>query len=72
MADNFRACDRNQAFLLPPEVRDWLPSDHLAWFLLDVDQLAIWSQAAGVRQACSSCGDGAAGATSRVTAAASA
>src|SRR5215213_11892584 len=40
MAYNFRACDRDQAFLLPPDIRDWLPADHLAWFVLDVvDQL---------------------------------
>jgi hypothetical protein len=32
--------DRNQPFLLPPDLRDWLPNDHLAWFVLDVvDQL---------------------------------
>ena len=30
MAYNFLACDRDQAFLLPPDLRDWLPSDHLA------------------------------------------
>jgi hypothetical protein len=30
MAYNFLACDRDQAFLLPPDVRDWLPADHLA------------------------------------------
>jgi transposase len=24
-----------QGFLLPPGVRDWLPSDHLAWFVID-------------------------------------
>jgi transposase len=42
MAYNFRACDRDQAFLLPPDLRDWLPSDHLAWFVLDVvDQLDL-------------------------------
>ena len=22
--------------LLPPDLRDWLPSDHVAWFLIDV------------------------------------
>jgi hypothetical protein len=21
--------------LLPPDVRDWLPADHLAWFVID-------------------------------------
>ena len=42
MAYNFLACDRDQAFLLPPDVRDWLPADHLAWFVLDVvDQLDL-------------------------------
>ena len=42
MAYNFRACDHDQAFLLPPDVRDWLPADHLAWFVLDVvDQLDL-------------------------------
>jgi len=36
MTYNFLACDRGQAFLLPPDLRDWLPQDHLAWFILDV------------------------------------
>jgi len=35
MAYNFLACDREQSFLLPPDVREWLPEDHLAWFVLD-------------------------------------
>jgi transposase len=25
----------DQSFLLPPDVRDWLPEGHLAWFVLD-------------------------------------
>jgi transposase len=42
MAYNFLACDRDQAFLLPPDLRDWLPADHLAWFVGDVvDQLDL-------------------------------
>ena len=42
MAHNFLACDRDQAFLLPPDPRDWLPADHLVWFVLDVvDQLDL-------------------------------
>jgi hypothetical protein len=24
-----------QWFLLPPDVREWLPADHLAWFVID-------------------------------------
>jgi transposase len=42
MAYNFLACDRDQAFLLPPDLREWLPTEHLARFVLDVvDQLDL-------------------------------
>jgi transposase len=42
MAYNFLGCDRDQPFLLPPDLRDWLPEGHLAWFILDVvDQLDL-------------------------------
>src|SRR5918992_350592 len=36
MAYNFLPCPRHQAFVLPPDLREWLPADHLAWFVLDV------------------------------------
>jgi transposase len=32
----FKPCNREQMYLLPPSLRDWLPPDHLAYFLLDV------------------------------------
>jgi transposase len=32
---NFIDCDREQELLLPPSLREWLPDDHLAWFVLD-------------------------------------
>jgi transposase len=32
---NFIECDREQAFLMPPSLREWLAEDHLAWFVLD-------------------------------------
>jgi transposase len=35
MAQNFLPCDREQELLLPPSLREWLPEDHLAWFVLD-------------------------------------
>jgi len=35
VAPNFLLCDRDQELLLPPSLRDWLPADHLAWFVLD-------------------------------------
>lgn len=36
MALNYRPVDREQLFLVPPSMRDWLPADHLAWFVLEV------------------------------------
>lgn len=35
MAQNFLSCDREQELLLPPSLRDWLPEEHLAWFVLE-------------------------------------
>jgi hypothetical protein len=35
MGQRFVACDREQSFLMPPDVREWLPSRHLAWFVID-------------------------------------
>jgi transposase len=35
MAQNFIESYCEQGFLLPPDVRDWLPADHLAWFVID-------------------------------------
>ena len=42
MAQHFVACDREQAFLMPPDLRDWLPERHLAWFVIDaVEQMDL-------------------------------
>ncbi|MGO9789286.1 MAG: transposase [Solirubrobacteraceae bacterium] len=39
---NFIDCRRDQRFLLPPDVRDWLAEDHLAWFVIDaVEELDL-------------------------------
>src|SRR3954470_11119083 len=35
MPQNFIEDRREQGFLLPPDVREWLPADHLAWFVVD-------------------------------------
>ena len=35
MAQRFVACDREQLLLMPPDVREWLPADHFAWFVID-------------------------------------
>jgi transposase len=36
MAHEFRNYAPDQAFLMPPSPRDWLPEDHLAYLVLDV------------------------------------
>lgn len=39
---NFRQCDRQTPYLLPPSLDDWLPADHLARFVVDiVEQLDL-------------------------------
>lgn len=35
MTWNFIECRREQPFLLPPDVRDWLPANHMVWLVLD-------------------------------------
>lgn len=36
MAYCYRAVDRSQRYLLPPDMADWLAEDHLAWLVIDV------------------------------------
>lgn len=35
MGYNFRPVERDEAYLMPPSLRDWLPPDDLAWLVLD-------------------------------------
>jgi transposase len=35
MAYGYRPVVRDQPFLLPPDLREWLPAGHLAWFVID-------------------------------------
>ena len=38
----FKPYDPDQSFLFPPSPRDWLPQDHLVWFVSDtVDELDL-------------------------------
>lgn len=40
MARGYRPVERDQQFLLPVSMADWLPEDHLVWFIIDaVDRL---------------------------------
>jgi transposase len=36
MARSYRPVVRDQPFLLPPDMREWLPADHLVWFVLEI------------------------------------
>ena len=50
MSQNFIACDREQGWLLPPSLREWLPAGHLAWFVLDaVEELDLAAFVAAYR-----------------------
>jgi transposase len=35
VANSYRPVQRDQPFLMPPDMREWLPADHLVWFLLE-------------------------------------
>ncbi len=51
MGQNFISGDREQVFLMPPSVREWLPEDHLAWFVVEaVDELDLAAFLARYRQ----------------------
>ena len=39
MAHDYRSGDRDQLFLLPPSMWDWLEEDHLAFFVIDAIEL---------------------------------
>jgi hypothetical protein len=42
VAKGFRLVDRDQRFLLPVDMADWLPVEHQVWLVLDVvDQLDL-------------------------------
>src|SRR5919198_3748765 len=44
MGLRFIPCDRDQSFLMLPDLREWLPENHLAWFVLAaVEELDLWS-----------------------------
>jgi transposase len=51
VTQNFLPCDRDQELLLPPSLREWLPEDHLAWFVVDaVDALDLSAFYAAYRE----------------------
>ena len=51
MPQNFLTCDRDQPLLLPPDLRDWLPEDHLAWFVIEaIEELDLEPFYASYRQ----------------------
>src|SRR5919206_746587 len=51
MPQNFLACDRDQVLLMAPSLRDWLPEDHFAWFVIDaVAQMDLAAFYAAYRQ----------------------
>src|SRR3972149_9888960 len=50
MAYNLLPCDREQGYLMPPSMREWLEEGHLAWFIVDaVGQMDLGEFYAGYR-----------------------
>ena len=42
MPQNFIACDRGQTMLMPPDLLDWVPDDHVVWSVLGaVEQMDL-------------------------------
>src|SRR6201995_5987024 len=42
MPQNFIACDRGQSLLLPPDLSEWVPDDHVVWSILGaVEQMDL-------------------------------
>ncbi|MGN6168114.1 MAG: transposase, partial [Solirubrobacteraceae bacterium] len=42
MSQNFIACDRGQTMLLPPDLTEWVPDDHVVWSILGaVEQMDL-------------------------------
>ena len=51
MPQNSLLCERDQQYLMPASLRDWLPADHLAWFVADaVAQMDLSAFHAAYRQ----------------------
>ena len=36
MAGHYRPVDRDQAYLMPPSMAEWLPVEHPVWFVIEV------------------------------------
>jgi transposase len=44
MAQSFIECHREQAYLMPPSLRDWLAEDHLVWSVLGaVEEMDLYA-----------------------------
>ena len=42
MSYNFIECNREQMYLMPPSLKEWLPESHLVWFVIDaVEQMDL-------------------------------
>jgi hypothetical protein len=49
MPQNFIACDRGQTMLMPPDLTDWVPDDHVVWSILGAVEQMDLSEFYGAR-----------------------
>jgi transposase len=59
VAKGYRPVDRDQVFLFPPDMRQWLPADHPVWLVIEVVEQHLDTSAFHAR--CKTGGAGAAG-----------
>src|SRR5699024_5094979 len=50
MAKSYRPVLRDQPMLMPVDMREWLPPDHLAWFVIDTIEALDTSALEGTRR----------------------
>lgn len=50
MAKSYRPVVRDQQYLMPENMRDWLPENHVVWFVVDVIEQADMSTFSGRRR----------------------
>ena len=50
MAKGYRPVDRDQPFLFPPDMREWLPADHPVWLMIRVVEGHLDTSAFHVRR----------------------
>src|ERR1022692_2272080 len=63
MAKRYGVVDRDQGFLFPPDMREWLPGDHPVWLVISVVEDHLDTRAFHARRRTGGAGRGRRGST---------